>query len=78
MIRIIDTDYTKIDVELISIIENNNKKYLIYSKGEKQKTGNLIIYISKLIIKEGQYVLKNIRNEEWNDIRKLLRNIVSK
>ena len=78
-IRIIDIDKNELDVELISIFEEYNNKYLIYTKGEKQKSGNLIIYINKLVIKEGKYYIENIiDDEEWGSVKKLLSNTISK
>lgn len=51
IIRIVDSDDTELDVELISILELDKGKYLVYTKGEKQRNDNLIIYISRLRIK---------------------------
>lgn len=79
IIRIIDADDTELDVELISILNNENGKYLIYSKGERQKNDNLIIYVSKLRIKEGKYYLENVHDEdEWNMVKLLIRRIINK
>ena len=52
MIRVVDTDGVELDVELISILEDKeeNNKYLVYTKGETQKNGNLILYIAKIVI----------------------------
>ncbi len=79
VIRVIDADDTELNVELISILENEGNKYIIYSKGEKQKSGNLIIYISKLKNKDEKYYLENIHDdEEWGRVKELLSNIISK
>lgn len=78
IIRVIDIDGTQLDVELISILEDNKNKYLIYTKGEKQKSGNLILYISKLRSKEGKYYLENIySDEEWLNVKSLLGKIIN-
>lgn len=78
IIRVIDSDDTELDVELISILENDKKKYLIYSKGEKQKSGNLILYIAKLKVKEGKYIIENIYDDdEWSSLKLLLKKIIS-
>lgn len=78
-IRVIDADDTQLDVELISILEDDNNKYLIYSKGEKQKNGNLIIYISKLKVIDNNFYLENIHDdEEWSNVKKILGNIINK
>ncbi len=77
MIRIIDPDDTELDVELISILENKNKKYLVYSKGEKQKSGNMILYISRLRIKSDKYILENIYDDnEWEELKSLLSSLI--
>lgn len=77
-VRVIDADDTQLDVELISILEDNGNKYLIYSKGEKQKSGNLIIYISKLKIMDDNFYLENIHDDdEWSNVKKLLSNIIN-
>lgn len=79
IIRIIDADGTQLDVELISILEDNKNKYIIYTKGESQKNGNLIIYVSKLRIKEGKYYLENIHDDkEWSNVKLLLSIIINK
>ena len=78
IIRVIDDDDTELDVELISILEHDNKKYLVYTKGEKQKNGNKILYISKLRVKMGKYILENIYDDnEWSSLKELLKNIIS-
>ncbi len=79
LIRLIDADDTQLDVELISILEDNFEKYIIYTKGESQKNGNLIIYVSKLKIKEGKYYLENVHSDdEWSRIKMLLSDIINK
>ena len=79
IIRIIDSDDTELDVELISILESNNKKYLVYTKGEKQRNDNLIVYISRLRIKEGKYYLENIHSDdEWSKVKELLSKIINR
>ena len=52
MIRVVDTDNVELEVELISILEDKeeNNKYLVYTKGETQKNGNLILYMTAVVI----------------------------
>lgn len=81
MIRIVDTNGVELEVELISILEDKeeNNKYLVYSKGETQKNGNLILYISEVIVKGDKYVLENINDdEEWGNVKRIMSEIVSK
>jgi hypothetical protein len=77
-IRLIDTDETVIDAELISILEHDNKKYVVYTKGESQKSGNLILYITRLKVKDGEYILENIDNDsEWRRVKSLMSRIIN-
>ena len=81
MIRVVDTDGMELDVELISILEDKeeNNKYLVYTKGETQKNGNLILYISKVVIDGDSYVLDNIDDDaEWGNVKRIMSEIVSK
>ena len=81
MIRVVDTNGIELDVELVSILEDKEEKekYLVYSKGETQKNGNLILYISKLIVNDNSYVLENIDDDdEWGNVKRIMSEIVSK
>ena len=66
MIRVVDTDGIELDVELVSILEDKeeNNKYLVYTKGETQRSGNLILYISKVLQQGSNIVLENISIRE--------------
>lgn len=81
MIKIIDVDGVELEVELISILEDKdeNNKYLVYTKGETQKSGNKILYITKLVVGKKGYELSNItEDEEWMNVKKIMSEIVSK
>lgn len=81
MIKIIDVDSVEQEVELISLLEDKdeNNKYLVYTKGETQKSGNKILYIAKLIIGKKGYELENItEDEEWINVKRIMSEIVSK
>lgn len=81
MIKIIDVDSVEQEVELISLLEDKdeNNKYLVYTKGETQKSGNKILYIAKLIIGKKGYELENItEDEEWISVKRIMSEIVSK
>lgn len=81
MIKIIDVDGIEAEVELISILEDKdeNNKYLVYTKGETQKSGNRILYITKLVVGKKGYELENIvDDEEWMNVKKIMSEIVSK
>ena len=81
MIKVVDTDGIELDVELISILEDKEEsnKYLVYTKGETQKNGNLILYISKVAAKGDSCVLENIDDDdEWGNVKRIMSEIVSK
>lgn len=81
MIRVVDTEGIELEVELISILEDKeeNNKYLVYTKGETQKNGNLILYISKVAIDGSSYVLENIDDDdEWGNVKRIMSEMVSK
>ncbi len=81
MIRVVDTDGIELDVELVSILEDKeeNNKYLVYTKGETQRSGNLILYISKVLQQGSNIVLENIEDdEEWGNVKRIMSEIVSK
>ncbi len=79
IINILDTDGRKLEVEVITLIEIDLKKYIVYTKNEKQKNGNLIVYISKLRINDGVYSIENIESEEeWKKVKSTLGKIANK
>lgn len=79
IINILDNDGRKLEVEVITLIEIDLKKYIVYTKNEKQKNGNLIVYISKLRINDGVYSIENIESEEeWKKVKSTLGKIANK
>lgn len=81
MIVIENADGTTMDVELVTYLfsEDQQKTYIVYSKGEK--TGledDEVIYISKLV-KDGEtLVVEEITdNVEWSDVQILLKKIAN-
>lgn len=81
IIRIIDVDGVEQQVEKVAILEDEEEKnkYLVYAKGETQKSGNKILYIAKLMVGEKGYELDNITDEdEWMNVKKIMSEIVSK
>ena len=77
-IKVIDADETVIEVELISILEKDDRKYIVYTKGETQKSGNLILYITRLKVKDGEYILENIEDDgEWHKVKSLMSKIIN-
>ncbi len=79
IINILDIDGRKLEIEVITLIEIDLKKYIVYTKNEKQKNGNLIVYISKLRINDGVYSIENIESEEeWKKVKSTLGKIANK
>lgn len=71
--------YREVDeVELICAfkIPDYKGKYIIYSKNEKDKDGNTIIYSGKVITIDNKQFIENIsEGEEWNKMKKVLKSI---
>ena len=71
--------YRQVDeVELICAfkIPKYNEKYIIYSKNEKDKAGNTIIYSGKVITIDHKQFIENISDgDEWNRIKKVLKSM---
>ena len=66
------------DRKLMTTVHEENGKYVVYTKGETQKSGNKVLYIAKLTVGEKGYELENITDEEeWMNAKKLMSEIVS-
>lgn len=81
MIKIMDADGMELEVEKVAILEDKEEihKYLVYTKGETQKSGNKVLYIAKLLVGEKGYELDNITDDdEWMNVKKLMSEIVSR
>ena len=77
-IKLIDTDDTVVEAEIISILEKDDNKYVVYTKGESQKSGNLILYITRLKVENGEYILENIEDDsEWRRVKSLMSRIIN-
>ena len=64
------------EVELICAFEISNfsGKYIIYTKNEKDKDGNTIIYAGKIVNKNNNQFLENIsEGEEWSKIKEVMK-----
>ena len=81
MVIIENNDGSKSEVELVTylISEDNTKKYIVYSKGEKNSEAtDEIIYISKVISEDGVLKLNEITDdEEWLVVQNLLKKIAN-
>ena len=81
MIQIQNPDGTSLDVEIITYLfsDDNQKTYLVYSKGETTGVeSDEVIYISKINKEDNKYKLENITDDtEWSDVQKLLKKIAN-
>ena len=61
----------QIDSKIDSL--NTKYKYVIYTKNEKDKYGNIILYLGKLEISNNKQFLVNIENNtEWENIKNII------
>lgn len=79
-IIIVNQDETEMEAEIVTFLnsKDNMNQYLVYTKGENQPNGDVIIYISK--IKEEDDITKLeeiVDDEEWKDVQKLLKEIAN-
>lgn len=68
------------EVELICAfsIPTLSGKYIIYSKNEKDRDGNTIIYAGKITEKDNKQFLENIsEGQEWTKLKEIMK-IMSK
>lgn len=66
------------EVELICAFEVSelSGKYIIYTKNERDKYGNTIIYSGKVVTKDNNQFLENIEHgEEWNKLKSIMKAI---
>lgn len=69
------------EVELVTYLISDDQlnNYIVYSKGEKSGTENdEVIYVSKIIKKDGKDIIEEIVNEnEWYNVQTLLKKIAN-
>ena len=76
LITLIDGKNNLVEVELICAFEISefNSKYIIYTKNERDREGNAIIYSGKIIVNDDKKYLTAIDNEgECNQIKEIMR-----
>ena len=76
LITLIDGKNNLVEVELICAFEISefNSKYIIYTKNERDREGNVIIYSGKIIVKDDRKYLMAIDDEnEWMKIKEIMR-----
>lgn len=68
------------EVELVTYLNtrDNMNQYIVYTKGEKQPNGDIVIYISKLIEEDEIKKIIEINDEnEWKNVQSLLKEIAN-
>ena len=69
------------EVELVTYLLSDDQinNYIVYSKGEKSGTeGDEVIYVSKLIKKDGKNLIEEIMDEnEWSNVQTLVKKIAN-
>ncbi|MDO5003013.1 MAG: DUF1292 domain-containing protein [bacterium] len=79
-IIIVNKDNTEEEVEIVTYLNSrdNMNQYLVYTKGENQPNGDVIIYISKIKEDKDSMKLEEIVDEaEWKEVQKLLKEIAN-
>ena len=75
IITLVNGIESAIEVELLCAFEmpDTKYKYVIYTKNEKDKYGNIILYLGKLEISNNKQFLVNIENNtEWENIKNII------
>ena len=79
-IIIVDTEGKEEEVELVTYLNTKDSmnQYIVYTKGEKQSNGDIVIYISKLIEEDNKKKIVEINDdEEWKNVQTLLKEIAN-
>lgn len=66
------------DVELICAFKlpDKNNKYVIYTKNEKDRDGNTIIYSGKVIKIDNKQFIENLKDgEEWDRLKNIMKSM---
>ena len=77
---IVEQDGNETEVEVVTYLnsKDNMNQYLVYSKGENQPNGDVIIYISRIREEDGTTKLEEIVDDnEWKDVQNLLKEIAN-
>ena len=75
---IVNKDNKEEEVEIVTYLNSKDSmnQYLVYTKGENQPNGDVIIYISKIKEEDDATKLEEIVDDnEWKDVQKLLKEI---
>lgn len=76
--NLIGPDNQKFEADIVRYFQNVNDKYLIYSKGEKDNNGFILLYATKVLSDNGIKIGENITDEnEWSLIKNFLKQTVN-
>ncbi len=81
ILTITKTDGTKEQVEEVISFEFNDtkKRYVVYTKNEKDENGNVTIYVTRIVSDENGNRFLGVENDdEWNRIKAALRALIKK
>ncbi len=81
ILTITKTDGSKEQVEEVISFEFNDtkKRYVVYTKNEKDENGNVTIYVTRIVSDEnGNRFLGVEDDDEWNRIKAALRALIKK
>ncbi|HHW68805.1 MAG TPA: DUF1292 domain-containing protein [Tenericutes bacterium] len=74
---VVGTNNEKANIFVVRYFEYNNKKYLIYTLNEKDETGYVKLYVSKVVEQNGTVFANGINDEEeWTEIKDLIKIII--
>ena len=75
---LIGIDNERFEAEIVRYFQNVNDKYLVYTKGEKDANGYVLLYATKVLSDSGIKIGENITDEnEWALIKSFLQKTVS-
>ncbi len=81
IVTITKTDGSKEQVEEVISFEFNDtkKRYVVYTKNEKDENGNVTIYVTRIVSDENGNRFLGVENDdEWNRIKAALRALIKK
>ena len=81
ILTITKTDGSKEQVEEVISFEFNDtkKRYVVYTKNEKDENGNVTIYVTRIVSDENGNIFLGVENDdEWNRIKAALRALIKK
>lgn len=81
ILTITKTDGSKEQVEEVISFEFNDtkKRYVVYTKNEKDENGNVTIYVTRIVSDENGNRFLGVENDdEWSRIKAALRALIKK